>query len=43
MTRGAAPVPVNLPLQGVETHFERVLPLRDRLEVSFEYKGLKQK
>ncbi len=43
MTRGAAPVPVSLPLQGVETHFERTLALGDQLTVSFHYKGLKKK
>ena len=43
MTRGAAPVPVSLPLQGVETYFERTLALGDELTVSFGYKGLKKR
>ena len=43
MTRGAAPVPVSLPLQGVETYFERTLALGDELTVRFGYKGLKKK
>jgi hypothetical protein len=43
MTRGAAPVPVSLPLQGVETYFESTLALGDQLTVSFDYKGLKKK
>jgi hypothetical protein len=43
MTRGAAPVPVSLPLQGVETYFERTLALGDQLTVKFDYKGLKKK
>ena len=43
LARGAAPVHVNLPLQGVETHFERTLALGDKLSVEFAYRGLKQR
>ena len=40
---GAVPVPVSLPLQGREINFEKLLALDEVLEVSFDYKGLKQK
>ncbi len=39
---GAMPVPVSLPLQGREVHFERLLALDEPLEISFRYRGLKK-
>ena len=40
---GAAPVPVSLPVSGYALYFEKVLALDEPLEVSFDYKGLKDK
>lgn len=40
---GAAPVQVNLPLQGRRHYFEKLLVLDERLWASFDYKGLKDK
>lgn len=42
MSQGAAPVPVQLPLEGNPFAFEKVLALDEVLEVSFDYKGLKK-
>ncbi|MEZ4318108.1 MAG: hypothetical protein R3F61_11410 [Myxococcota bacterium] len=39
--QGAAPVEVNLPLDGQQLYFEKLLALDERLWVSFDYKGLK--
>lgn len=40
---GAVPVPVSLPLQGKQVHFEKLLALDEQLEVSFGYRGLKRR
>jgi hypothetical protein len=42
MGEGAVPVPVSLPLQGKELHFEKLLALDEDLAVSFRYRGLRQ-
>ncbi len=42
MARGAAPVLVTLPLQGKETYFEKLLALDEKLEVTFEFRGLRR-
>jgi hypothetical protein len=39
---GAVPVPVSLPLQGREVHFERLLALDEPLQIGFKYRGLKR-
>jgi hypothetical protein len=39
--QGAAPVKVNLPLDGQPIFFEKLLALDERLWTSFDYKGLK--
>jgi hypothetical protein len=39
--QGAAPVKVNLPLEGQALAFEKLLALDERLWTSFDYKGLK--
>lgn len=39
--QGAAPVQVNLPLDGQVVQFEKLLALEEELWVSFDYKGLK--
>ena len=39
---GAVPVPVSLPLQGREVHFERLLALDEPLTVNFKYRGLRK-
>ncbi len=39
---GAVPVPVSLPLQGREVHFERLLALDEPLQIAFKYRGLKR-
>ena len=33
---------VTLPLQGKETYFEKLLALDEKLEVSFEFRGLRR-
>jgi hypothetical protein len=42
MGEGAVPVPVSLPLQGKELHFEKLLALDEDLEISFRYRGLRK-
>lgn len=42
MGGGAAPVMVTLPLQGKETYFEKLLALDEKLEVSFDFRGLRR-
>ena len=42
MGTGATPVPVSLPLQGEEIHFEKLISLDETLEVSFSYRGLRK-
>jgi len=39
---GATPVPVSLPLSGNPVYFEKLLALQEPLEVSFDFKGLKE-
>ena len=39
---GAVPVPVSLPLQGREVHFERLLALDEPLTIEFKYRGLRK-
>jgi hypothetical protein len=39
---GAMPVPVSLPLQGREVHFEKLLALDEALKIFFRYRGLKK-
>ena len=43
MGQGAAPVLVSLPLQGVATHFEKLLALGEPLEVEFAFRGLRKR
>ena len=40
MQRGAAPVQVSVPLEGVPVFFEKLLALGEELWISFDYKGL---
>ena len=40
---GAMPVPVSLPLQGREVHFEKLLALDEELSIGFRYRGLKKR
>ena len=40
---GAMPVPVSLPLQGREVHFEKLLALDEELTIGFRYRGLKKR
>ncbi|MFZ6181523.1 hypothetical protein [Nannocystis pusilla] len=40
---GAMPVPVSLPLQGREVHFEKLLALDEELTIGFKYRGLKKR
>lgn len=40
---GAMPVPVSLPLQGREVHFEKLLALDEELAIFFRYRGLKKR
>lgn len=40
---GAMPVPVSLPLQGREIHFEKLLALDEELTIAFKYRGLKRR
>ena len=42
MGEGAVPVPVSLPLQGKEVHFEKLLALDETLTIEFDYRGLKK-
>jgi hypothetical protein len=42
MGDGAVPVPVSLPIQGREVHFERLLALDEPLAVQFKYRGLRR-
>ncbi len=42
MGTGATPVPVSLPLQGEEIHFEKLISLDEALQVSFSYRGLRK-
>ena len=39
---GVQPVKVSLPIDGYPTYFEKLLVLDERLEVSFDYKGLEK-
>lgn len=39
---GAVPVPVSLPLQGRELHFERLLALDEPLSIEFKVRGLRR-
>jgi hypothetical protein len=41
LDEGAAPVEVTLPVDGQPIFFEKLLALDERLEVAFDYKGLK--
>lgn len=43
LTAGATPVLVSLPLQGVETYFEKTLALGDAPRISFAYRGLRKR
>jgi hypothetical protein len=42
MGEGAVPVPVSLPLQGEAIYFEKLLALDEKLEVLFDYRGLRR-
>lgn len=41
--QGAAPVKVNLPLQGTPIYFEKLLSFKEGVEIEFEYRGIKRR